>query len=58
MDIQEIKLLQKVLFKGGITVGSAVMLSKGTQYEGDFKQLWNILEKLNNKLVGDIRKFT
>ena len=52
---QQVKYAQQEIFKAGKELGSAKMRLEGTKYEKDMNQLWDCLQKLNTRLVNDIR---
>ena len=52
---QQVKYAQQEIFKAGKELGSAKMRLEGTEYEKDMNQLWDCLQKLNTRLVNDIR---
>jgi len=55
MDAQ-VKYAQQEIMKAGKELSSAKMRLEGTKYEADAQHAWDALQKLNDKLVKDIRK--
>lgn len=52
---QQVKYAQQEIFKAGKELASAKIRLEGTKYEKDMNKLWDCLQKLNTKLVSDIR---
>ncbi len=55
-NINELRLAQKSLYNGARQIGDAGMRLNGTKYEADYRKAWTAIEKLNNRLIADIRK--
>lgn len=55
MDKTNLIQAQRAIFRAGNTIGDAGMRLEGTKYEKDYERLWNALNKLNSRLVKDIR---
>lgn len=56
MNEQQLRFAQREIFKAGDLIGSAGMRLRGTEYEQDYKKVWNALNALNDRLIRDIRK--
>ena len=56
MTEQQLRFAQQDLVKGSRDISSAGMRLSGTKYESDYRKVWSALEKLNDKLVKEIRK--
>lgn len=53
---QELRWAQKDIYNAGQSICSAGLRLAGTEYEADYRRLYDAMQTLNRKLIADINK--
>ncbi len=56
MNAQELRWAQKDIYNAGQSICSAGLRLAGTEYEADFRRLYDAMQKLNTALIADLNK--
>jgi len=54
MTQTELRTAQKELLRGSRDIGSAGMRLQGSEFEADYRKVWDALSKLNDRLISAI----
>ncbi len=53
---KELRLAQQDLIKAGRALSSAGLRLSGTEFESEYRIIWNKVRQLNNRLINTLKK--